>query len=270
MAMPSTLPRLIATDLDGTLLDSTGMLRTRTGDALRAAADAGIIVVFASGRPPFVAQDAIDRTARAVSYGVMANGSMTCTLPDATMLHRITFDAATAFDAIRVLRAADSRFGFALATDRGFSNEAGFDERMPVHQGIPAVADVIEAHVGATEAFKLLVFHHVLTAHELTEQIPAILGRHLAVSHMGAEAVEVGPAGADKGVGLRWLCQHIDVDPAETLVFGDEVNDLPMFAVAGTAVAMANGHAAVRAAATTVTSSNDDDGVAVYIEQLLR
>jgi hydroxymethylpyrimidine pyrophosphatase-like HAD family hydrolase len=99
--------------------------------------------------------------------------------------------------------------------------------------------------------------------------LPVVLGPSLTVSHMGAEAVEISPAGADKGVGLQWLLDHLGIDAGEVLVFGDEINDLPMFAVAGRRVAVQNASPAVRDAADEVTASNADDGVALVIERLL-
>ena len=107
------------------------------------------------------------------------------------------------------------------------------------------------------------------TAVELLDLIPPIIGTDLVVSHMGTEAVELGPVGADKGAGLRWLCAHLDIDAADVLVFGDEINDLAMFSFAGRSVAVANASPTVRAAADEVTESNDDDGVAKVIESLL-
>ncbi|MEI2723503.1 MAG: HAD hydrolase family protein [Verrucomicrobiota bacterium] len=99
--------------------------------------------------------------------------------------------------------------------------------------------------------------------------LPPLLGPDLAVSHMGADAVEVAPAGVDKGVGLRWLCAHLGIAGGDVLAFGDEVNDLPMFAFAGRRVAVANASPAVRDAADEVAPSNADDGVAEVIERLL-
>jgi Cof subfamily protein (haloacid dehalogenase superfamily) len=263
------LPRLIATDLDGTLLNSQGEVSVRTIDALRAANEAGVIVVFATGRPPTVAVREVMAVGPAVGYGVMANGSMICSLPDAEPLFTIGFPSALAFDAIALLRAHDPLFGFALATDRGFTEELGFAERMPVHHLNPTVEDVLHGHEGATEAIKLLAFHHHHSALELLDIIPPIVGVDLVVSHMGTEAVELGPAGADKGAGLRWLCAHLAIEPADVVVFGDEINDLAMFKFAGHSVAVANASASVRAAADEVTESNDDDGVAIVIESLL-
>ena len=263
------LPRLIATDLDGTLLNSKGEVSMRSVEALRAAHAAGVIVVFATGRPAIVAVREVMAVGEAVRYGVMANGSMICSLPDAEPLFTIGFPSALAVEAITRLRAHDPRFGFALATDRAFTEEVGFAERMPVHHANPTVDDVLTGHDGATEAIKLLAFHHELSALELLDIIPPIVGTDLVVSHMGTEAVELGPVGADKGAGLRWLCAHLDVEPADVLVFGDEVNDLSMFAFAGRSVAVANAAPSVRAAATEVTDSNDNDGVAIVIESLL-
>ena len=266
----AALPRLIATDLDGTLLDAGGVLRPRSAAALQAAADAGITVVFATGRPPIVATAEVAVAGRGVHYGVMANGMIICTLPDAEVLHAITFSTAMARRAVLALRADDAEYGFALATDRGFTSEAGFHERMPVMHGPnESVVDALAGHDDSEHTIKLLAFHHRYGAHDLLQRMPPLLGGDLVVSHMGAEAVEIAPAGADKGVGLRWLCAHLGIGAHEVMVFGDEVNDLPMFAAAGHRVAVENANPAVRDAADEVAPPNTEEGVAHVIERLL-
>lgn len=260
---------MIATDLDGTLLDPWGRLTARTATALRAAAEAGIVVVLASGRPPHVLGDELRQFGDAVPYGVLANGTMVCTLPDGAVLHFIGFATQIARDAIGALRASDARYGFALATDRGFAAEPGFTERMPVHPGDVPVNDALIGHEDSEETIKLIVFHADHGALDLLGMVPAVVGDHLAVTHMGAEAVELGPPGLDKGAGLQWLCRHLAIDTDEIVVFGDEVNDLSMFAMAGRSFAMANAAPSVIDAATDVTASNVDDGVAVAIEAML-
>jgi Cof subfamily protein (haloacid dehalogenase superfamily) len=263
------LPRLIATDLDGTLLDPTGVLTARSAAALQAAADAGVVVVFASGRPPFFAAREIEVAGNGVHYGVMANGTIVCTLPDGGVLHHVTYPAALARAAVVALRAYDPELRVGLATDRGFTAEEGFRRRMPIDPGGEAVADALVGHEDATEAIKLFAFHPVLDAHTLLRELPAVLGGELAVGHMGADAVEIAPAGADKGRGLQWLCRHLGIDSTEVTVFGDEVNDLPMFGFAGRRVAVGNANPAVREAADEVCGPNSADGVAEFIEQLL-
>ena len=263
------LPRLIATDLDGTLLDPSGTLTARSAAALQAAADLGVLVVFASGRPPFFATREIEAAGRGVHYGVMANGTIICALPGGEVLHHVTFAAQLARQAVVTLRAHDPGLRVALATDRGFTAEEGFRGRMPIDPGGDAVADALVGHEDAVEAIKLFAFHPVLDAHALLRELPVVLGADLAVGHMGADAVEIAPAGADKGRGLQWLCDHLGIEGSDVLVFGDEVNDLPMFGFAGRSIAVGNANPTVREAADQVCEPNGDDGVARTIERLL-
>jgi hydroxymethylpyrimidine pyrophosphatase-like HAD family hydrolase len=91
-----------------------------------------------------------------------------------------------------------------------------------------------------------------------------------SVTQAGLNVIEICPPEADKGTGLAVVAQAVGVDPADVLVFGDMPNDLPMFAWAGWGrVAVANAHPTVHAAADEATSSNDEDGVAVYLDRLL-
>lgn len=261
--------RLIATDLDGTLLGPDGTISRRNADALRAARQAGWYVVLASGRPPFMVADFMQQLAESVTHGVLANGSVVCTLPDAATLRSIRFGVAMASDVVVQLRALDRGYGFALATDAGFAHERGFAERMPSPQPVPVCDDVLAATNGATEAIKLMVFHERHTAHRLLDVLPLVLGDDLSVTHMGADCVEVGPAGIDKGTGLAWLCAHLHVDARDVVAFGDEYNDHEMLRWAGRGIAMANAHQITKELADEVTLANVDDGVAVALERIL-
>ncbi|MEX0846168.1 MAG: HAD family hydrolase [Ilumatobacteraceae bacterium] len=261
--------RLLATDLDGTLLGPSGTLSDRNIQALRAAHDAGVLVVFATGRPPFMVEELVSRVGPAVSYGVLANGSVVCSFPDQQVLRSVEFDLATAVRVIEQLRDYDTRYGFALATDTGFTFEAGFVERMPAATLGTPVADVLTSAHLATEALKLMVWHDHHRAHELLALLPTLLDHALAVTHMGADCVEVGPAGIDKAIALAWLCERLGIDRSDVVAFGDEYNDHEMLRWAGHSVAMANAGEVTRALCHETTSSNADDGVAVVIERLL-
>jgi Cof subfamily protein (haloacid dehalogenase superfamily) len=261
-------PRLIALDLDGTLLDPTGRIRPRSVAALEAARDAGWWVVAATGRPPHMANDLLGATTDAFSHGVMGNGTMICAFPGPDVLLERTFAAAVARDVVTRLRVQDPRFGFALATEGGFAHERGFAERLPALHGL-ADPDADVLHLEGSVAIKLMVFHHDRSAHELLHLLPATLGDDLQVSHLGADAVEVGPAGIDKGTGLAWLCDRLGVDAQHVVAFGDEYNDHSMLQWAGHGVAMGNADDVTKALADEVAPSNADDGVAVVLERLL-
>ncbi len=261
--------RLIACDLDGTLFDPEGQISHRTVAALNAAYDAGVVVVIATGRPPFMAGHVTERLGRCVTYGVMANGAVISTFPDMSPLHVTQFEIGRAVQAVTQLREADPRFGFALATDAGFAHEQGFAERMPAASPGPSVSDALTAATGATQAIKLMMFHSVHSAHELLDIVPPLLGVDLAVTHMGADAVELGPVGVDKATGLAWLCASLDIDAADVVAFGDEYNDHEMLQWAGLGVAMGNAADVTKACANEVTLTNGEDGVAVVVERLL-
>lgn len=261
-------PRLIALDLDGTLLDPTGRVRPRSVTALDAARAAGWWVVAATGRPPHMATDLLNATTDAFTHGVMGNGTMICSFPGPEMLLERTFAADVARHVVARLRAEDSRFGFALATDTGFAHERGFIERLPALHGL-AEPDADVLHLDGSVAIKLMVFHHERSAHELLAVLPGILGDDLQVSHLGADAVEIGPAGIDKGTGLAWLCEHLGIGAADVVAFGDEYNDHSMLRWAGHGVAMGNADHVTKALADEVAPSNAEDGVAVVLERLL-
>jgi hypothetical protein len=142
---------------------------------------------------------------------------------------------------------------------------------MPAAVNDDPVADVTT--IGGTQAFKLLAFHATRSVHESLADVPNLIGgrtsTELLVSHMGADAVEIGPADADKCTGLRWLCEHLGVEAANVIAIGDEWNDLTMLEWAGRGVAMGNAADRVKAVADEVIGTHTDDGVATYLESLL-
>lgn len=91
----------------------------------------------------------------------------------------------------------------------------------------------------------------------------------LAVVRSRAELCEIGAGGVSKGAGVRLVCEHLGVDPADCAGFGDGLNDLDLMAAVGTSFAMANAEAEVKARATCVTRwANVDNGVARTLEEL--
>ena len=259
--------KLIALDLDGTLLGRTGDVSERNVAAVRAAAAAGHHVVIATGRPLHLVADLADQLGDAVSYIVGTNGSMIGTFPDAALVRLMGFDFALAHEAIVSVRAALPGTGFALATDAGLAHEPGFAERMPAVVDADPIDDVLT--LGGGDAYKLFAFHDDVSVAELLAEVPAHLPTGLSANHMGADAIDIGLDTIDKCSGLRWVCDELGVEAADVIAFGDEWNDLTMLEWAGRGVAMANADARVRAAADEVAPANTADGVAVVLERLL-
>jgi Cof subfamily protein (haloacid dehalogenase superfamily) len=260
-------PKLIALDLDGTLLTSRGNVSERNVAAVQAAADAGHHVVIATGRPLHLVADLGGQLGTSVSHVVGTNGSMIGTFPDGQLLRLMGFDIELAHQTIETFRKSLPGTGFAIATDAGMAHERGFAERMPAVVDTDPTDDVLT--LGGTEAFKLFAFHDDMTVPALLSEAPSLLPDTLAATHMGADAIDIGLATIDKCAGLQWVCEQLDVAAADVIAFGDEWNDITMLEWAGRGVAMGNADARVRAAANEVAPTNMADGVAVVLERLL-
>ena len=105
---------------------------------------------------------------------------------------------------------------------------------------------------------------------EVQKAIASLLPGDLTVVQTAPFYLEVIPAAVNKGVGLRAACAALDVAPEETIAFGDSENDIEMLRAAGVGVAMANADDAVKKAADMITSSNNENGIAVALERLLK
>jgi hydroxymethylpyrimidine pyrophosphatase-like HAD family hydrolase len=160
-----------------------------------------------------------------------------------------------------------------LAVERaaGFAAERGYQGGHVAPPGSPLVDRIEEALTAST--LKLLV-----RADDAGTDLDAFVGRVAAavgtlaeVSHSGARGLaEIGPPGVSKATALARWAASLGVAAGDVWAAGDAPNDLPMLAWAGLACAVANAHPAVLAAAARVLPANDDDGVAVLLEEAVR
>lgn len=116
---------------------------------------------------------------------------------------------------------------------------------------------------------KVYIQHPDLDDDALAKAARAAVGNLVDVVMAGPGVVEILPLGLSKATGLSLAARRLGVTTADTLAFGDMPNDIPMFAWAQRGVAMANAHADLKAVAQEITASNEDDGIAVVLEQLL-
>ncbi|EGX61640.1 hydrolase [Streptomyces zinciresistens K42] len=116
---------------------------------------------------------------------------------------------------------------------------------------------------------KVLLRHPTLSDDELAATARAVVGSLATVTMSGPGTVELQPCGITKATGLALAAEHLGLGAHETIAFGDMPNDIPMFDWAARGVAMANAHPELKAVADAITLSNEDDGIAVVLEQLL-
>ncbi|MFJ3787980.1 HAD family hydrolase [Kitasatospora sp. NPDC090091] len=272
MTTPRTAPRLIATDLDGTLLCAGGTVSARTAAALAAAEAAGVQVVFVTGRPPRWMQQV---SAHIGGHGVAicSNGGAVVDVRRGELLESTPLGAEAALAVVAALRAKLPGTAFAFEYPAGFARERGYELRMwgedESHPVGPA-EELLGTGGPVKGLFKLLAKHPDLDPDKLLTEARAVAG-HLAEITRSAPVplLEISAPGVTKASTLARWCAGRGIDRSEVVAFGDMPNDLEMLAWAGTAYAVANAHPQVLAAVPLHTVSNEQDGVAAVLERLL-
>jgi Cof subfamily protein (haloacid dehalogenase superfamily) len=259
--------KLIATDLDGTLLRSDGTLSQRTVAALRLASKRGLHVAIATARPFRALRPLVEQSPFG-GWAVCQNGAVTYELRTFERIAAAEMAAATAHEIVMDLRAALGAVTFAFEMDDVFSCEPAFERGLQAMEP-PEIAYGDALDLISAPLTKLLVYHAAHPSADLASLALDVVGERAVVTHSGARFIEVSAIGVTKAFGIGALCERLDIDASGVLAFGDMPNDLPMMQWAGRCVAVANAHADVAACADTVIPSNDDDGVAVFLEKML-
>jgi Cof subfamily protein (haloacid dehalogenase superfamily) len=258
--------RLVASDLDGTLLRPDETVSERTRRAVAAARDAGITVVLVSGRPP----RSIGGLAERVGVGgiaICANGAVVWDLDNGTMLDYSPMAADLATRLVHDLREAIPGALFGVELEREFGREAGWSDGMQPAPAEALEADALELITGPVT--KLLVRHPALPFEEVAERARRAIGEDAVATWAGLRLVEISAAGVTKAFALERLCRRFGIAASEVVAVGDQSNDLAMLDWAGTGVAVANAAQEVLDAADEVTAANTEDGVALLLERIL-
>lgn len=256
--------RLVATDLDGTLLRSDGTLSSRTVAALRAAEDAGLTVVMVTARPLRWMEDL---WAHVAGHGlaIVSNGAIVYDV--AAGVREVTgIDPADGLPLAERIRAEVPGVAFGLEDVGGLRLERAFAEphHIPTDSPVGPLEEVWEL-----PAVKLMVRHADLPDQEFRERVIAAVGSSANATWSVSDLIEISAPGVDKATTLTRLAADLSYAAADCAAVGDMPNDLPMIGWAGLGCAVGNAHADVLAAADRVLPRNDEDGVAVLIEELL-
>ena len=275
--------RIIALDLDGTLLDSQKRLSERNRAALERVAKKGILVVPTTGRffgmmPPAV------RDLPFVRYAITINGAQVYDRETDTALVRDEIPLEMALGIMEVLDRHDvvydcyrSNWGWMTAALQAKAADYATNEHYlkmvrEFRKPVPELKSHLRETVAEGDVQKIMMFSRLddpdakelkAIAREMTEKFPEI-----KVTASTWNNIELNIKTAHKGNALKRFAEHLGFTLDNCMAFGDGMNDLTMIEAAGTGVAMANAEPAVKAAAKIVTSSNDEDGVAAVLENL--
>ncbi len=259
-------PRLIATDMDGTLLRRDETVSPATMRELERWRAEGVPVVLATGRPPRWMREI--REVVPVGTAVCCNGAVLLDLESFAILDELALHP----DRLRVitaeLRDAHADMWFAVEYGLEFRHEPHYRPRWDIDA--PGVEEATLEEMLQAPAAKLLVRSETMPRDAFVELVSAVVGDDATVTTSSGDALaEISAPGVTKATGLARVAAEHGVEPADIVYFGDMPNDVAAFdwirEAGGRAVAMAHAHPEVLAAATDVTLTNDEDGIVAFL-----
>lgn len=262
-------PKLIATDLDGTIVPHNGVISERTLKAFSRARELGVEIFFVTGRPPRWMPEI--RDAFGFGNAICGNGAMLYDLMNDVVLEEWLMEVDDQLECIKRLRASIDQVSFAVESHSYFHREKAYIPRWDVgldNIGVHAIEEVLKS-----PALKILAR---CSAQNLTsDEMLAIAERELVgiatVTHSNADdsLLEISALGVSKGATLAKMAARLGIDASECVSFGDNPNDFSMLAWTGRSFAMKSGHPAGAQYATSIAANCEDDGVAIEVEALL-
>jgi Cof subfamily protein (haloacid dehalogenase superfamily) len=258
---------MVATDLDGTIVRRDGTVSDRTVAALAAVEDAGLTLVFVTGRPPRWMASVVEATGHR-GVAICAGGALVYDLHTQDVLDRFLLEPELALDVVRRLRERMPSAAFAVERHESYAHEAAY--RMRWESGdvltVPTAEDLLDAPIA-----KLLVRDESSAGDPMLVTAREVLGDLVEVTHSNPDdcLLEISAPGVTKATTLAVLAAQQGLGPESVVAFGDQPNDLAMLLWAGAAYAMADAHPEVLAAVPRRARPVAEDGVAIVLEELL-
>ncbi len=265
--------RLIAADLDGTLLNEKKEVSERNLNALYRAAEKGILFVPATGR----IWRGLPQSLLALpflKYAIAVNGAGVVDCEKDETLHRAEISRKDSVRIAEYMRGIGTYYDCYL-NGKGcveqyyydridlFIRENFRDFVRSSRETVPDLVEFLKTQNGVQKLqmnFADLELRQRVMA-EISERFPQV-----AVTTAVVNNIEVNAADGNKGCALEWLCRYLGIDLSQVVAFGDGTNDITMLQKAGISVAMGNALDEVKSVSKHVTLTNEEDGVAVFLE----
>lgn len=264
------LPKLVATDLDGTLVRDDDTVSAHTHATLARLRANGVVLAGATGRGPRLIELSL-RDLGPADYLVAAQGGYLYDVSGGTprTLYSSTMPAAAIADAVARVEAAVGPVHLAVeALAEPFAplwRDDGF--RWPYRE--PTEHRDRALMLGDRPLIKAFLTSPTLDLDTLMDACRRLVPPSECEISRTRDMLEIAPPGRTKATGLAMVADLLGIHPSDVLVFGDMLNDLPMFQWAGYRVAVARAHPDLRALADEVTGDNNEDGVAAFLDRLL-
>ena len=265
----SKRPKLIATDLDGTIVSHEGVISQRTVDVFTRAKDLGVHIFFVTGRPPRWMSEI--REAFGFGAAICCNGAMLYDLANDAVLEEWMISVDDQFEVVRRMRIAMPEMSFAVESNDHYQREIAYIPRWDVgldNVGVDKIEDAI-----SKPALKVLgrCSNLEYSSDEMVEIAHSALRDLVTVTHSAASdsLIEISAFNISKGTTLSLMAARLGLTADDCVAFGDNPNDFSMLEWAARSYAIADGHPQAPSFAKGVAEPCIDDGVAKIIEQLL-
>jgi hypothetical protein len=269
VSIPGYRPKLIATDLDGTIVPHYTGVSDRTIAAFTKARDLGVEIFFVTGRPPRWMPEI--RDAFGFGSAICANGAMVYDLMNNEVLEEFNISVAVQLEVVAKLREVIPPISFAIEYGDEFHHESKYVPRWDIGVDMQPVERIEDRCV--RPAFKMLArcSDYELSSDEMLAIAEREVGHLATITHSnGSEALlEISALGVSKGETLAKMAARIGITAEDVVSFGDNPNDFSMLQWAERSWAMSDGHADAPLHAKFVADPCEADGVAAVIEQLL-
>lgn len=261
--------RLVASDMDGTIVGHNGRITERTVRAFQACLDAGIEVVFVTGRPPRWLQPL--RELGFTGTVICSNGALTYDLGREEVLAAHMLHGPTIFEAQKIIRSLYPAVTFAAETVDSFLIEPGFAESGSLELLGSAEPRPLRESLNGSGVIKFLARAQDTSPDEFLHRVAPAVGHLVAATHSAPRIplLEMSVPGINKSVTLARFAAGLGIGQEDVVAFGDMPNDVQMLDWAGHGYAMASGHPDALAAANLRAPAFDDDGVAQVLEERL-
>ena len=269
-ALPDlTRAKLVATDLDGTLLDGDGLISPRTAAALQAAEAAGLTVVFVTGRP-LRWMDELWQHVGEHGLAICSNGGVVYDAGQRRVVRSRPISTATVLEVARRISEMAPDSAYALEKLRGGFVEPTFAPGRPRPEDVMVapLPRLLEDDDGVV--VKVLALAETRKAEDYWKLVEREVGDLVTTTWSAfGPLVEMSGTGVSKASTLEQLCADRGITSDQVVALGDMPNDLPLLRWAGFSYAMENAHPSVKQAADRIAPHHAQDGVAQVIEEIL-
>ncbi|KOE82511.1 HAD family hydrolase [Vibrio alginolyticus] len=262
--------KLIALDMDGTLLNSKKQITERTKQAIAKAREQGITVVLASGRPIDGMRDKLEELNLNSNddFVLYYNGSMVQNIGTGEIIHHQIIDGKSAKQVAKLA----SQFG---VNTHAFSQIHGlitphiseYTELEARINGLPITEMDFDALEDDHPIIKAMIVAEPSLLSDTVAKLPKELYQQFTIVQSAPFFLEFLNTQSNKGVGVKAIADHLAITADQVICMGDAENDHHMLEFAGLGIAMANAMEQTKKIADHITLSNDEDGVAIAIEK---